>query len=167
MKAPKTILVPTDLSAYSLSALQYAVEIAKLFEAKITVLHVCESKKPSTKKSGGIQKKDSRSKEVKNIREQLSRLLVNYNVVAQSLQIFIKHGSPVREIIHTSRDLPADLIVMSTHGRTGLHHVLMGSVAEKVVRYSTCPVLTIKPEEFRELIDITEEDIADSLHTAI
>ncbi|MBI3786724.1 MAG: universal stress protein, partial [Ignavibacteriales bacterium] len=52
-------------------------------------------------------------------------------------------------------------------GRTGLRHVLMGSVAEKVVRYSICPVLTIKPEEFRELIDITEEDIADSLHTAI
>lgn len=167
MKAPKTILVPTDLSAYSLSALQYAVEIAKLFQAEITVLHVCESKKPATKKRGGIQKKDSQNKEVKNIREELSRLLANYSVGEQNLQIFIKHGSPVREIIHTSRDLPADLIVMSTHGRTGLSHVMMGSVAEKVVRYSTCPVLTIKPEEFRELIDITEEDIADSLHTAI
>ncbi|MBI3579523.1 MAG: universal stress protein, partial [Ignavibacteriales bacterium] len=46
MKAPQTILVPTDLSAYSLSALQYAVEIAKLFQAKITVLHICEHKKP-------------------------------------------------------------------------------------------------------------------------
>lgn len=167
MKAPQTILVPTDLSAYSLSALQYAVEIAKLFQAKITVLHVYEHKKPSTKETGEAQKKELREKEDQSIREQLSRLLVNYNVVEQSLRVLVKHGSPVRGIVYTARDIPADLIVMSTHGRTGLRHVMMGSVAEKVVRYSICPVLTIKPEEFRELIDITEEDIADSLHTAI
>jgi nucleotide-binding universal stress UspA family protein len=71
------------------------------------------------------------------------------------------------EIVRAADDLHADLIVMSTHGRTGFSHVLLGSVAEKVVRYARCPVLTVKPEEVRELIDVTAEEVSNSLHLVV
>jgi universal stress protein A len=56
----------------------------------------------------------------------------------------VRHGLPGEEIVETARELPADLIVISTHGRTGLAHVVIGSVAEQVVRHAPCPVLVLR-----------------------
>lgn len=158
MKLPKNILVPIDMSVLSITALQYAEDIAEHFEAEITVLYVSEIDDPTTKfrKTG----KDND----KVIKAALSHLLLDHNVVTQSLRIEIRHGSPAAEIVKATNDLHTDLIIMCTHGRSGLSHMLMGSVAEKVVRLAACPVLTIKPDEFRELVNLTQDDVADGLH---
>jgi universal stress protein A len=163
MKSPKHILVPTDMSAYSLTALEYAQEISKIFQAEITLLHVFEPGEPAA--SPELSKHDESKDDLqKRLRHHLSRILIENKMVEQSIAIEIRYGSPAHQIVKGAKTLHADLIVMSTHGRTGFRHVMLGSVAEKVVRFSHCPVLTVKPEEFRELVDITKEDIEQSLH---
>ena len=80
------------------------------------------------------------------IREELTNRLNALRSTTDGLavEIVLKEGDPAAQILTTSKELGCDLIVMGTHGRTGLSHLLMGSVAEKVVRKATCPVLTIK-----------------------
>ncbi|MEX0737097.1 MAG: universal stress protein [Bacteroidota bacterium] len=157
MKAPKTILVPIDMSAYSLVGIQYAQEIAELFEAGIIVLQVDDHHLKSTVPTDSQRRRETITKMVQH-------LLIDNDLVAHSVQIEVREGSPAIEIVRAAQSLGVDLIVMSSHGRSGLRHILMGSVAEKVVRLSKVPVLTVKPHEVRELIDITEEDIAHDLH---
>ena len=84
-------------------------------------------------------------------------------LVPRSISIVMRHGHAATEIVKAARELNADLIVMSTHGRTGMKHVLLGSVTEKVVRMSPCPVLTVRPEQFREVVGLTEEDVEGDL----
>ncbi|MEX2190602.1 MAG: universal stress protein, partial [Bacteroidota bacterium] len=141
-----------------ITALQYAEDIAEHFGAEITVLFVAEIDDPQAKFRKAGKEND------KVIKSALAHLLLDHNVVTQSLKIEIRHGSPAAEIVKASRDLHTDLIIMCTHGRSGFSHMLMGSVAEKTVRLAACPVLTIKPDEFRELVNLTEEDVADGLH---
>jgi nucleotide-binding universal stress UspA family protein len=157
MKAPRTILVPIDMSAYSLVGVQYAQEIAVLFNAEIIVLLVDDH--PS-KSHLAANKEARRASCVKSIQH----LLIDHDLVQHSMKIEIREGSPASEIIRAADSLGADLIVMSTHGRSGLRQILMGSVAEKVVRMARVPVLTVKPEQVCELIEITEEDVAHDLH---
>ncbi len=160
MKAPERILVPTDMSAYSLEGLFYAQEISKIFNAEIIVLYVDEHKKKEHKQS------DPRIPDADELktRSHLTSFLINNGAAGQDLRIEIRYGSPATNIVNAAKQLHADLIVLSTHGRTGLQHILMGSVAEKVVRYAGVPVLTVKPRDLIELIAITEEDIESELH---
>jgi len=158
MKSPKNILVPIDMSVLSITALQYAEDIAHHFGAEITVVFVTETGDSQAK----LQNKGKENDKV--IKSALGHLLLDHNVVTQSLNIEIRHGAPATEIVKASHDLQTDLIIMCTHGRGGLSHMLMGSVAEKVVRQAACPVLTIKPDEFRELVNLTQDDVADGLH---
>ena len=67
-------------------------------------------------------------------------------------KIAVRPGRPATEIVEAARELAADLIVIATHGRTGLQHVLLGSVAENVVRHAPCPVLTVREHE-REFVE--------------
>jgi nucleotide-binding universal stress UspA family protein len=163
MKAPELILVPTDMSVYSLAALQYAQVVARMFKASLMLVHVFEPGEPAAVNDASKQA-ESREDLEKRLRHILSKLLIDNKLVEHSIRIEIRYGSPAHQIVKTAKAVDADLIVMSTHGRTGLRHVMLGSVAEKVVRFSSCPVLTVKPEEFRELVDITKEDIEQSLH---
>ena len=158
MKSPKNILLPIDMSVLSITALQYAEDIAQHFEAEITIVFVSEIDDPQTKLRKSANDND------KAIKSALAHLLLDHNVVTQSLRIEVRHGSPAAEIVKASHDLHTDLIIMCTHGRSGLSHMLMGSVAEKVVRLAACPVLTIKPDEFSELVNLTQDDVADGLH---
>lgn len=164
MHAPKHLLVPIDNSLYSLSALQYAEEIAKIFNAEITVLHVIDRGERVGSALEDKSRQETEQTVQKRMRGMIANLLVEYHLVPQSLRIEVRFGTPEKAIVRTAAEMRVDLIVMSTHGRTGLRHVLMGSVAEAVVRKALCPVLTVKPEEFRELIDITEKDVENSLH---
>jgi nucleotide-binding universal stress UspA family protein len=160
MKTPRKILIPVDLSSYSLVAVQYGQEVAALFDAELVVLYVDEHSRKQHESASTNAQFETRRKELIGV---VQRLLINNNLVQRNMRIEVRFGSPVREIIHAAEELQADLIVMSTHGRTGLRHVLVGSVAEKVVRFAKCPVLTVKPVEMRDLIDITEEDVVLSL----
>jgi universal stress protein A len=139
------ILAPTDFSDYSKKALSDALELARTFGAKLTLLHVVE---PSPY-LGEFTPPAAGADLVSNLERQASAALARVLPEAQSAQIEVIQsvviGSPLRKIVEAAAAKHVDLIVMATHGRTGLSHLLIGSVAERVVRTSPCPVLTIRP----------------------
>lgn len=139
------IVVTTDLSDYSLRALPYAIGLAERFEAKLKIVCVNE---PALQVSDvawvGIDPRgtdEERTREARAAIEKIIRENVPKGVAAEA-HVFT--GNAVENIINFARDTNADLLVMCTHGRSGLSHVLMGSTAEAVVRRSPCPVLTLK-----------------------
>ena len=138
------VLVPTDFSAASDAALDYARVVASRFNATVHLLHVVENStiiggmEPSAADTPGV-----RSAMLEDARSRLSLRAHPAGVpaVADSEVIF---GVPEITIVEYARARDASLIVMGTHGRTGVAHLLMGSVAEKVVRTAPCPVLTVR-----------------------
>lgn len=156
MIAPQHLIVPTDLSPFSLTVLRYAVEIAELFHARLTVVHVVDRHAEHAHFSDAERELRARAA--------VDELLRGLEVELRGLSVVIRHGPAAAEIVRAAHDLNGDLIVMCTHGRTGMRHVLVGSVAEKVVRSAVCPVLTMRPEEFREIVVLTENDVAGDLH---
>ena len=143
------ILLPTDFSVYSGEATKYACAFAEKFDAELHLLHVLETRPSSTPEfAGGLALPTS----VKENREACEHALLKVldSAWGQSrrgkIVRFIADGTPFVEIVRYARELSIDLVVLGTHGRSGLAHVLMGSVAERVVRKSPCPVLTVRPE---------------------
>jgi universal stress protein A len=141
------ILLPTDFSNYSAAATQYACELATKFDAELHLLHTLELHLTSTPEFGmglALPKylAESRAAAEKSLAGVLDPKWAAGRTVIQS----VVEGSPKVEIIAYARKQNIDLIVLATHGRTGLPHVLMGSVAETVVRTAPCPVLTVRPE---------------------
>jgi nucleotide-binding universal stress UspA family protein len=140
------ILFPTDFSEHSEHALSYALSFAKEYGAKVHVLHVIEDVQylanaymfdvPVMPSFADIEQ--SRLKEMQ---EFIERVITDPTI---EIEKTIKRGRPFIEIIRTAREEDVDLIVIATHGRSGLEHVLFGSVAEKVVRKAPCPVLSIR-----------------------
>lgn len=147
----KKILLPTDFSEYSEAAREYACSLVEMFNAELHLLHVLQDLIAMAPEPGmAFPPPGDYMKELQASAEQAlakrpgDSLPGNYKVVRE-----IRHGSPFLEIIRYAKDQEIDLIVMGTHGRTGLAHVLLGSVAEKVVRKSPCPVLTVRPSEHK------------------
>ena len=141
------ILVPIDFSDCSKKALRYAVPLAKQFGATITLLHVVHVNYSAGPEFGAIDfpliEADLRKSAEKQL-GQLAATEIQQQAVAQTL---VRIGQEVAEIVDSARKLKSDLIIISTHGRTGLKHVFMGSVAENVVRRATCPVLVVREQE--------------------
>lgn len=141
---PQHCLVPIDFSEYSLHALEYAVELAGILHARLTLLHVIQSL-PVGGTDMGVTLPYAY---IENLEEDLRRSLESYRerITAEGLlsEVAIVHGVPFQEIIETAKARQVDLIIMGTHGRTGIRHVLLGSVAEKVVRLAPCPVLVTR-----------------------
>jgi nucleotide-binding universal stress UspA family protein len=137
------ILIPTDFSDYSKQASKYACELAKRFTAELHLLHVVQPL--ILPESGGLLPQDIVIGE-EGSRKELEELTDPGFDQASRVIRKIQTGTPFVEIVRYARDNDMDLIVMGTHGRTGLIHALMGSVAEKVVRKAPCPVLTVRPE---------------------
>jgi nucleotide-binding universal stress UspA family protein len=127
----QTILHPSDFSRCSNSALRLACSLARDQVAHLIVLHVVPSALAAEKKGFG---------------EELGDELSQMAVPDQQVQIErrLEEGDPVTQILRVARESSCDLIVMGTHGRTGLGRLLMGSVAEQVMRKAPCPVLTVK-----------------------
>jgi nucleotide-binding universal stress UspA family protein len=142
----KRILVPIDFSDCSKKALQYALPLAKEHQAEITLLYVVPPAYGSGEYTGIDYAQLEASLKVGGQKElaKLARNEVRRDIFVDTL---VRVGSPTREIIETARNLPADLIVISTHGRTGLKHVLLGSVAEHVVQRAPCPVFVVRERE--------------------
>jgi nucleotide-binding universal stress UspA family protein len=138
------ILVPTDFSECAAQAIEYASEFAIRFNAKLQVLHVVPE--PVTPYTSGIPlPKEAMHPEIPAAKE-LDSLQVPRSDEIPHLERAIEMGVPFVEIVRHARQKNIDLIVIGTHGRTGLDQMLMGSVAEKVVRKAPCPVLTVRPE---------------------
>jgi glycine betaine transporter len=144
----KKILVTTDLSQYSLEALEYAQSFGLLYASRIFLLYVDEH---------GHHRSEDQA--VAALAEFVAR---NVDPDVRLTQV-VRSGHPAAEIRRFSQEENVDLIVMATHGRTGVKHAVMGSVAEKVVRLSAVPVLTVKPLPVRESI-LRDEDIENELH---
>jgi nucleotide-binding universal stress UspA family protein len=145
MEMIKKILVPIDFSDYSRKALEYSVDFAKQFNAKITLIYVIEPiVYPADLSLGQMvlptpptDYTEKSKKELKQLAEEIIGEKLNY-------EIEIRTGKPFIEIIDTAREIDADLIIIATHGHTGVEHLLFGSTAEKVVRKAPCPVLTLR-----------------------
>jgi universal stress protein A len=140
----KKILVPIDFSDASSKALRYAVSLAQQFGAKITLLHVLE---PLPYPPDITYLPIGQGLPVKATQEKLDEM-AHATVEAYLLDgALVRAGRAFDAITETARKLKADLIVISTHGYTGLRHVLLGSTAERVVRYAPCPVFTVRERE--------------------
>jgi universal stress protein A len=141
------ILLPTDFSNYSAAATKYACELAKKFDAELHLLHTLETHLASTPNFGlGLDLPKYVSESKAAAEKSLAGVLDPKWAEGRTVVKAMVEGSPKTEIIAYARKHNIDLIVLSTHGRTGLAHVLMGSVAESVVRTAPCPVLTVRPE---------------------
>ena len=144
----KTILVATDFSEVSLNALQVAKLFAEQFGATVQILTVIE---PipfiAGVESMPLAVTDDRVE--KNTRMELARLVARELPPTISSKVEVLWGKPADEILKLARGCNVDLILLGTHGRTGLKHLLLGSTAENVVRRAPCPVLVVPPPERR------------------
>ncbi len=145
----KNILLPTDFSNLSLTAGNYAVEIALQYGAVIHLLHILEKTPPIL----AIRSLDLSEDKIKKSIDDYAQKQLEESVVkirsGKDVEIkpVIRKGIDYDEIINYSKENNIDLIVIATHGRTGVLHTLLGSVAEKVIRYSKKPVLVTTPSE--------------------
>jgi universal stress protein A len=142
----RRILAPTDFSELSKQGLQSALELAEAFGAKLLLLYVVEPPPypvegivPSH--LGATMLDDLERQATNDLPQMLSETQASKMDVARRVVV----GIPYRKIVDVAEEEKIDLIVMTTHGRTGLSHLMMGSVAEKIVRTAPCPVLTIRP----------------------
>ena len=141
----KRILVPLDFSRPSLRALRFAREWAVRFRSEVCLLHVIEPVSTiSAFGAGPVAPPLPPLDFHEQAREELARLAQREFPEPDKVSVHLRDGVPYDEIATAARELGADLIVISTHGRTGLAHALMGSTAERVVRHAPCPVLTLR-----------------------
>lgn len=135
----KVIVFPTDFSTLSDAGLQHATALAKDTGARLLILHVEE---PPAAYGGGEMYYGIPEPNQEALRQMLANVKPSDPGVPYEHRLVI--GDPATEIVEAAKQVGADMIVMSTHGRTGLGRLLMGSVAEAVVRRSPCPVFTFK-----------------------
>jgi universal stress protein A len=145
--AVKRILIPIDFSADSLHALTYARDFAKRFGAELLILHVVDQTYLASAPELSVANPELGKlleEQWRNASVQTERLGADLQKRGQRFRTIVKRGAPSQVIVDTAKRSGADLIVMATHGRTGLAHVLIGSVAERVVRSAHCAVLTVR-----------------------
>ena len=142
----KNILVPTDFSEISQKALEYAVPIAKQFGARITMLHVIE---PLPYPVDLTYLPMGEGFPIKPLEEKLNKLAKNTIAPQHLKEVMVQVGTAFEVITSVARDRQVDLIVITTHGHTGLKHVFMGSTAERVVRHAPCPVFVVRKCEHK------------------
>jgi nucleotide-binding universal stress UspA family protein len=143
------ILVPTDFSKHSQNALKYAIAFSEKFGAELYLLHVVQDLALFIPDAVTVSPPLSPPLDqlTAAVRAALERLIDENKLRGKPVHTIVREGTPFYEIIQVAKDSSIDLIVMGTHGHTGLVHMLMGSVTEKVVRKSPCPVLTVRHPE--------------------
>lgn len=163
MKNIKRILVPTDFSEFSLAGMDYVVSLAVLYDAQIYLLNVIDHEPTLAFHAVDLHSETLLRNNTKKAEAYLSRLVETKFRNMQNIVVVVRQGDPANVIVRFAKEQGIDLIVMATHGRTGLAHVLLGSVTEKVVRHSSVPVLTIKPQEIADGL-LSDEDVEEQLH---
>ena len=138
----KKILFPTDFSESAENASHYAISLAQKYGGKIYAVHVIE---PFTYTVDfGIDYSAQYKEMETSAKKLLNEIVASLKKSKIDVEGVLLSGEPFVEIIKYAKKKQVNLIIMATHGRTGIEHMLMGSVAEKVVRKSPCPVLSIK-----------------------
>ena len=145
----KKILCPTDFSEPSLKGLDYAVDLAAIFQAEIEVLYVLPMLPPAPMDPNISFEVPEFERLVHKDSEQKLQAIIDARIPKTvKAKAAVGHGSPAREIVRVAEDEKMDLIVVATHGHSGWHHLVLGSVAEKVIRLAHCPVFANR--EFRK-----------------
>ena len=134
----RSILVPTDFSPTSDTALQYATQMALALGARLYLMHVPGKTGEHFEANYPLGRFETAT------RERLSSFLTTEELERLRPEYALRVGAPAEEIVRYADACDADLIIMGTHGRTGIAHALMGSVAEQVVRVAPCPVLLVR-----------------------
>lgn len=140
----KKILVPTDFSDFSQRALEFALSLADEFRSKVYVMHVWDMPMTSSLLPPEPYPELVLTEEQKAGEEHLVKVANELKASGFDAEPVFVFGKPYMEIVRAARELEADLIVLGSHGRSGISHLVLGSVAEKVVRLAPCPVFTVK-----------------------
>jgi universal stress protein A len=149
----KRILVPVDFSGCSRKAVKYAVALARQFDAEILLLFVVQVNYLAGGEMGGVDFPLFEQEMREAGRRKLELLIADDIGGLAPVSASVRAGQPVGEIVAAAKDLDADVIVIATHGHTGLKHVLLGSTAENVVRHAPCPVLVVREQEHEFIAD--------------
>jgi nucleotide-binding universal stress UspA family protein len=142
------ILLPTDFSGCANYALPYAAEIARTTKATIVCVHVVEPVVPAVGYTGLAEPMpiaDISEQLEDSAERQLPKLAECEACAGLNVEEIIVHGDAAAEIVRVAAEEEVDLIVIASHGRTGLGRMIFGSTAEAVVRHANCPVLVVKP----------------------
>ena len=139
--AYKKILIAVDSSEYSMKAAKKGLQLAHQLECEAALLFVIDVSKSLGNLDAGITHEQAELVLKKEAEQTMDGLAEMYN--GNKLMKFMPEGDPQEDILKTAKTWGADLIVMGTHGRTGLKRLLMGSVAERVVRHSDIPVMIV------------------------
>jgi universal stress protein A len=157
----KKILCPVDLSGFSLEALKLALKMAEASDATLDILHVIhnpfdeiymtEITQTDPALIDAYATEPQRRAKILRATEEHSEVLLKqfcHPLVEHYRKItyHIRRGDPFEAILEATEDLLTDLVVLATHGRTGVKRLVIGNVAEKIVRHAPCPVLTVKPK---------------------
>ncbi len=141
-----TVLCPVDFSEVSLHALHYATDLCRECGGHLALLHVVEPiVAPSDFSFGPMTLTEVEDTLVQRARSALEETAAKL-ALSGKVSTAVARGRASEEIVRTARETKASLIVIGTHGHTGISHVLLGSTAERVVRKAPCPVLTLRPD---------------------
>lgn len=145
----RRILVPIDFSPHADTAMAWAVDLARRYDASIVLTHVYQSVLLALPDGYVLQGAVALSDLLIRIDEALDAAKKRIELMSPGIAVktVVRQGAPWVEIGALAAETPCDLIVIGTHGRTGLKHALLGSVAEKVVRTAPCPVLTVRMDD--------------------
>lgn len=143
MFAPRVILHPTDFSDCSKAACQIAADLADKYQARPLVLHVVETLGPENVTYGEAVSQLEPDRYRSRLHQDLRNWAASMKLPA-SADLLIREGDPATEIERAAGEHEGCVIVMGTHGRTGLKRLLMGSIAESVIRRAPCPVLVVR-----------------------
>ncbi len=141
----KTVLFPTDFSQGARAAMDHAISLAKDYQSKLILLYVIQDISiaewyiPSSLSAADLMEDMQKS-----AWNEMDKWGAEVSQAVKDVEKIVVRGVPFVEIIKTAKEKQADLIVIGTHGRTGIDHMLFGSTAEKVVRKAACPVLTVR-----------------------
>jgi nucleotide-binding universal stress UspA family protein len=142
--ALKNILVPLDFEELSLKSLEYAVPFARKYGARITLVHVVSPADHLLDFSWPVPLEEQRLARLEERLDQIREDMIPAELVVNTM---VRQSRPFDAILEVADEIGADLIVLTTHGRTGLDRALLGSTAEIVVRRAPCPVLVIREKE--------------------
>jgi universal stress protein A len=146
----RSILLPTDFSEHAAYALSYATSLARRFGAALVCVHVIEPMMPAVGYAGlsePLPMVDVSDQLEESAARELPKIAGSDECAGLAVEEVIAHGDAATEIVRVASEREIDLIVIASHGRTGLGRILFGSTAESVVRHAPCPVLVVKPNQ--------------------
>lgn len=145
MNTIRKILVPVDFSRETAEALRFAADLSRRYEAALDIVHVLHTPAYALPEGFVVPTAEQRSFMLAEVQRQLAQAEQDaLDAGAVAVESRILEGFPSSEIIRVAKEERPDLIVMGTHGRTGMQHFLVGSIAENVVRLAPCAVVTLR-----------------------